>query len=154
MTLEIAAGTVSFGIQGDDVARVQQALQALGRDIPLSESEARVLGPGTSAVVRALQQELDLTPTGTVDASRANSPHVFTQPGDKVLLRPQASSINRAEGADIARAAASRRALNDPRVPVRPNRQRCGQSLAGGLCGRFAGGDSVCRVCRTGRKAM
>jgi hypothetical protein len=39
MALEIAAGTVRFGMQGYDVARVQQALRALGSDIPLSEAE-------------------------------------------------------------------------------------------------------------------
>ena len=60
--------------------------------------------------------------TGSIDAAHANTAHVFTEPGDTVVLRPQASSINRAEGADIARAAASRRVLSDPRVPVRPKK--------------------------------
>jgi RHS repeat-associated protein len=50
--------------------------------------------------------------------------HVFTKPGDSVLVRPQSSSINRGEGSDIARAAAERRAWNasnpnGPQLPVR-----------------------------------
>ena len=58
---------------------------------------------------------------GPVDAAHI-TPHVFTQTGDKVLLRPQARSINRAEGPDIRRAASARRELNDPRLPVRPKK--------------------------------
>jgi RHS repeat-associated protein len=56
---------------------------------------------------------------GAIDVAHV-TPHVFTKPGDTVLVRAQARSINRAEGRDIARAAAARRVLNDPRVPVRP----------------------------------
>jgi hypothetical protein len=78
MALEVA-DTVSFGAQGDDIARVQQALRALGRGIPLSESEAHILGPGTSALVRALQQELDLTPTGTVDGATLRAINVLRE---------------------------------------------------------------------------
>jgi peptidoglycan hydrolase-like protein with peptidoglycan-binding domain len=79
MALEIAAGTASFGMRGDDVARVQQALQVLGRDIPRSELEERVLGPGTSAVVRAFHQGLDLTPTGAVEAATVRAINVLRE---------------------------------------------------------------------------
>ena len=60
---------------------------------------------------------------GPVDVAHV-TPHVFTKPGDTVLIRPQARSVNRAEGASIARAAKKRREYNmkDPivRLPVRP----------------------------------
>jgi hypothetical protein len=42
MNLQIASSPISFGMQGDDVARVQQALQALGREIPPTEIASRV----------------------------------------------------------------------------------------------------------------
>ena len=60
--------------------------------------------------------------TGPVDIAHANNPHVFTQPGDTILLRAQNRSINRSEGYAISRQAANRRQLNDPRLPVRPKR--------------------------------
>ena len=66
MTLQISATQLSFGTQGDDVARVQQALQALGREVP--PSERGVLGAGTVAVLKALQADLSLPATGIVDA--------------------------------------------------------------------------------------
>jgi peptidoglycan hydrolase-like protein with peptidoglycan-binding domain len=68
MSLEIFARQLSFGMQGDDVARVHQALQALGRDIPVAETASRVMGAGTVSVVKALQSDLNLPTTGMVDA--------------------------------------------------------------------------------------
>jgi hypothetical protein len=58
--------------------------------------------------------------TGPIDVSHVNNPHVFTQPGDVVVVRAQAKSINRGEGYSIRQQAANRRSLNDPRLPVRP----------------------------------
>jgi hypothetical protein len=56
-------------MQGDDVARVHQALQALGREVPAAERSNRVLGAGSVAALRALQAELRLPPTGVVEAA-------------------------------------------------------------------------------------
>ena len=69
MRLEISANQLSLGAQGDDVVRVHRAIQALARSVPVSEANTRVLGPGTAAVVKALQQELNLPATGMVDAA-------------------------------------------------------------------------------------
>ena len=67
MPLQISTSQLSFGMQGDDVARVHQALQALGRDIPLTETANRVIGAGTVVVLKALQADLNLPTTGIVD---------------------------------------------------------------------------------------
>ena len=67
--LKTASVQLSLGAQGDDVARIQEALAKLGRSLPDGETSQRVLGPGTSAVVKALQQDLGLAATGAVDAS-------------------------------------------------------------------------------------
>lgn len=77
MKLEISASQLSFGTQGDDVARVHQAMQALGRSVPASEAKTRMLGPGTAAVVKALQQELNLPVTGIVDAATVRAINVL-----------------------------------------------------------------------------
>jgi hypothetical protein len=69
MKLEISATRLSFGLQSDDVARVQQAMEALGRDIPADEADRRVFGPSTAAVLEALQTDLDVPATGVVDAA-------------------------------------------------------------------------------------
>jgi hypothetical protein len=69
MKLEISTSRLSFGLQSDDVARVQQSIQALGRDIPVDETNGRVFGPGTAAVLKALQADLDIPATGVVDAT-------------------------------------------------------------------------------------
>jgi hypothetical protein len=53
-------------MQGDDVVRVHQALQVLGRNIPTDELTSRVLGDGTVAIVKALQAELGLPATSGV----------------------------------------------------------------------------------------
>jgi peptidoglycan hydrolase-like protein with peptidoglycan-binding domain len=68
MNLEISANQLSFGTQGDDVARVHRALQALGRDLSTVEIADRVFGAVTVAVVKALQSDIGLPPTGIVDA--------------------------------------------------------------------------------------
>ncbi len=60
-------GQLSLGMQGDDVSRVHQALLALGRRVPVAEIADRIFGVGTGAVVKALQQELNLPLTGIVD---------------------------------------------------------------------------------------
>lgn len=67
--VQVAAAVLSLGTQGDDVARVQDALAKLGRTLPPDEAARRVLGAGTSAVIKALQQEFGLLATGAVDAS-------------------------------------------------------------------------------------
>ena len=69
MTLEISASQLSFGTQGDDVARVHQAMQVLGRSIPVSETADRFPGVGTVAVLKVMQQELNLPVTGIVNAA-------------------------------------------------------------------------------------
>jgi peptidoglycan hydrolase-like protein with peptidoglycan-binding domain len=68
MKLEIVAAQLSLGLQGDDVARLHQMLLALGRDIPLGETDKQVVGPGTVAVVKAVQADSRLPVTGIVDA--------------------------------------------------------------------------------------
>ena len=77
MILEISVSQRSLGAKGDDVTRVHRALQALGRDVPRTETTARVLGPGTVAVVKALQQELNLPSTGIVDAATVRAINVL-----------------------------------------------------------------------------
>src|SRR4051812_14723900 len=69
MTLAISAAQLSFGLHSDDVARVQQALEALGRDVPADEAAAHVLGAGTAAVLKALQTDLGIPASGVVDAA-------------------------------------------------------------------------------------
>ena len=69
MQLTISSTQLSFGTQGDDVARLHQALRALGRTIPLSEVSPPIMGAGTVAVVRAVQQDLGIAATGVVDAA-------------------------------------------------------------------------------------
>ncbi len=69
MILQISASQLSFGTQGDDVARVHQAMQALGRSVPVAETASRVLGAGTVAVLKGLQTELELPASGIVDAA-------------------------------------------------------------------------------------
>jgi hypothetical protein len=77
MLLDISASQLSLGTNGDDVTRVHRALQSLGRVVPGTETTARVLGLGTVAVVKALQQELDLPTTGIVDAATVKAINVL-----------------------------------------------------------------------------
>ncbi len=58
MTLDIIASQLSLGIRGDIVARVHQAMQALGRSGPAPETANPVLGASTVAVLKGLQTEL------------------------------------------------------------------------------------------------
>jgi len=58
MILQISSTQLSRGIPSDDVARVQQVLQALGRGVPADETADRGLSAGTVAVVKGLQTEL------------------------------------------------------------------------------------------------
>jgi peptidoglycan hydrolase-like protein with peptidoglycan-binding domain len=101
MTLEIAASEVSLGMQGDDVARIHHALQALGRSVPVSEIASRVLGPGTAAVVRALQQELNLPATGMVDAATVRAINVLL---DRVATAPRVvrGTVRDANGSPVS----------------------------------------------------
>jgi len=69
MILQISASQLSYGMQGADVARLHQALEALGRNVPASEVENRVFGDVTVAVVKALQTDLKIASTGIVDAA-------------------------------------------------------------------------------------
>jgi hypothetical protein len=68
MELEIST-QVSLGVQGPDVALVQAALEALGRNLPAAEADTQVLGPGTAAVLKAVQADLGVPATGVVDAA-------------------------------------------------------------------------------------
>ena len=82
MTLQISASQLSFGAQGDDVARVHQAMQVLGRRISVSETADRVLSVGVVAVLKGLQREPNL-PTrglrrsGTVNRVKEHRNRVF-----------------------------------------------------------------------------
>lgn len=42
MTLEVSASQLSLGTGDDDVAHVYQAMQALGRSVPVTETASRV----------------------------------------------------------------------------------------------------------------
>jgi hypothetical protein len=59
MTLVVSTSQLSLGAQGDNVARVHQALQALGTDLPLAETANRIMGVGTVAVLKTLQADLN-----------------------------------------------------------------------------------------------
>jgi hypothetical protein len=65
-----------LGRQGYDIARVHQALQDLGLDVPVSKRKRRVFGPSTIVVIKVLQTELDLSATGVVDAATVRAIHV------------------------------------------------------------------------------
>ncbi len=69
MRLQISSGQLSLGMRGDDVAQIQQALQALGREVSAAERRSRVFGPETAAVVKALQAELSVPASGVIDAA-------------------------------------------------------------------------------------
>src|SRR4051794_7373418 len=60
---------VSLGMQDPDVARVHEALEALGRNVPAAEADTQVLGAGTVAVLKAIQTDLGIPVTGVVDAA-------------------------------------------------------------------------------------
>src|SRR5690349_6557241 len=64
---------ISLATQGDDVARLQQALRALGRAIPDSELSPPTMGAGTVAILRAVQQDLGIPVTGVVDAGTVDA---------------------------------------------------------------------------------
>ena len=58
--------TLSLGMWGDDVRRMQQALEELGY---LSGAEEGVFDEITQAVVMELQSHLGLAPTGEADGA-------------------------------------------------------------------------------------
>jgi Tc toxin complex TcA C-terminal TcB-binding domain/ABC toxin N-terminal region/Neuraminidase-like domain/Putative peptidoglycan binding domain len=74
MKLQIASNRLSLGMRGDDVGRVQKALLALGRAVPVGEGG--VFGASMTAVVSALQGELGLPATGVVDAATVKAINV------------------------------------------------------------------------------
>jgi RHS repeat-associated protein len=83
-------------------------------------------GRGVNAAMRADARALADRHgfTGPVDVAHGN-PHAFTRPGQPNWWRAQASSVNRAEGGQIAKGARARRTLNetlppDKHLPVRP----------------------------------
>lgn len=76
MILHISSGQLSLGMQGPDVARIQQAMQVLGRTVPAAERAKRVLGVGSVAVLKALQADLGLPATGVVDAATVKAINV------------------------------------------------------------------------------
>jgi len=94
MTLIISATSVSFGMKGDDVARIHQALQALGRDVHIGESASAVMGTGTVAVVKALQQDLGAPVSGVVDAAtvRAINANLALLATDRRVVRRSVST--------------------------------------------------------------
>ena len=73
MPIEISAAKLSFGLRGDDVTQLQRAMQALGRNVPLSETQVSIFGPGTTAALKALQTDLGLAATGVVDDSTVSA---------------------------------------------------------------------------------
>jgi hypothetical protein len=122
----LKTATVAEGVKSINI--VQSGTGLNNRLIPPYELITRKIVVPTSGrgVTPALRADLKAVAarggeTGAIDAAHV-TPHVFSKPGDTVLVRPQARSINRGEGRDIARAAAARRVLNDPRVPVRPKK--------------------------------
>ena len=58
MSIAVSSQKLSFGTQGDDVTRLQQALEALGRTLPPSETDENTFGPATAAVLKAVQAQL------------------------------------------------------------------------------------------------
>ena len=69
MLFTISSPQLSLATQGDDVAQLHQALRALGRSIPASETSPPTMGLGTVAIVNAVQQDLGIPVTGVVDAA-------------------------------------------------------------------------------------
>jgi peptidoglycan hydrolase-like protein with peptidoglycan-binding domain len=65
--MKLQGRNLVFGMQGNDVARVHQAIQKVGRTVLISE--AGVFGAGTVAVVKALQADFGLLASGIVDAA-------------------------------------------------------------------------------------
>ncbi|MGE0211630.1 MAG: neuraminidase-like domain-containing protein [Parvibaculaceae bacterium] len=100
MTLRISSAQLVVGMQGDDVVRLQGALKALGRDIPVTERG--ILGPGTSAVLKGLQAELGLTASGAVDAAtvRAINARLAQSETEKRFVR---GMVRDAEGRPFAK---------------------------------------------------
>lgn len=68
MKLEMSILPLSLGQQGNDVARLHQALLMLGRDMTIAEADRRIAGPTTVAIVKAVQVDNHLPPTGIVDS--------------------------------------------------------------------------------------
>ena len=68
MNLEIST-QVSLGVQGPDVARIHEALEELGRNVPAAEADTQVFGAGTVAVLKAIQTDLGIPATGVVNAA-------------------------------------------------------------------------------------
>ena len=63
---------LSFGSQGADVRKLQEALQMLQYEIPLSEIEGSVFGTATREAVSRFQEANKLDPSGVLDIRAAN----------------------------------------------------------------------------------
>ena len=66
MKLDVST-QVSLGVQGPDVARIHEALEELGRNVPSAEADTHIFGAGTMAVLKATQTDLGIPATGVVD---------------------------------------------------------------------------------------
>ncbi|MEA2163477.1 MAG: hypothetical protein QOK37_1604 [Thermoanaerobaculia bacterium] len=100
MQLTIFKTQLSFGMQGDDVARLQSAMLALGVNIPLGErnqDRGPVMGEGTVAALKGLQAELGLAATGVADGAtvRAINEKLATQATAPGMVR---GSVRDADG--------------------------------------------------------
>ena len=139
-------GTRFRGVSSSSTRRIHSTTSQLPTQIQQSSSSGSqriipgyelvtkkiIVPPKSRGVTPKIRRELrDVArragETGAIDAAHVNTPHVFTQPGDTVLLRPQLRSVNRAEARDIARAAEARRKWNQAnpngiQLPVRPKK--------------------------------
>ena len=87
---------LSFGMYGEEVARVQQAIQALSRDISAAERAQRIFGPDTVAVLKALQADLGAPVTGVADAAtiRAINAKLAASVSDAHMVRGTVRDAN------------------------------------------------------------
>ncbi len=53
-----------IGVQDSDVARIHEALETLGRNVPAAEADKQIFGTGTVAVLKAIQSDLGIPATG------------------------------------------------------------------------------------------
>jgi RHS repeat-associated protein len=120
-------GIAIGGTAGAGTILASEAAPAAQRLIPASELITRRITAGSGSyrgitpALRewALETYAKYGGTGAVDVAHITE-HVFTAPGQSILVRPQAAAINRAEGALIRGAAGARREYNlqNPSVPL------------------------------------
>jgi hypothetical protein len=102
MVLQVSVThNLSFGMYGEEVARVQQAIQALGRDISAAERAQRIFGPDTVAVLKALQADLGAPVTGVADTAtiRAINAKLASSVSDARMVR---GTVHDANGSPLA----------------------------------------------------